>query len=67
MLRGLIVTAAIGAAGIGFAPAAAGMPTGPFANCSEAASYGYYNIPEDSPHYSPDLDSDGDGVACEKN
>lgn len=68
MFRSLIVTAAIGAVGIGLAPAAVAeeVPPGPFASCSEAAEYGYYNIPSDSPHYSTDLDRDDDGVACEK-
>jgi hypothetical protein len=40
---------------------------GAFQNCSEAAAAGVYNIPAGSPAYSPDLDRNGDGVACESN
>ncbi|WP_082157538.1 excalibur calcium-binding domain-containing protein [Kocuria sp. SM24M-10] len=37
----------------------------PFANCSEAAAAGRYNITTRDPGYNADLDRDGDGVACE--
>lgn len=37
----------------------------PYANCTEAANDGSYNIPRGSPAYAPKLDGDGDGVACE--
>lgn len=37
----------------------------PFANCSEAAAAGRYNITTGEPGYNADLDRDGDGVACE--
>ena len=37
-----------------------------FANCTEAAAAGQYNIPATSPDYAPRLDSDHDGVGCEK-
>ncbi len=39
--------------------------TGQFASCEEAAAAGLSNIPAGSPAYSPDMDGDGDGVACE--
>lgn len=41
--------------------------TGQFAHCEEAAAAGLSNIPAGSPAYSPNMDGDGDGVACEVN
>lgn len=38
----------------------------PFQNCSEARAVGVVNIPSTSPNYSPDLDGNGDGWACEE-
>ena len=37
----------------------------PFQNCGQAEAAGVFNIPVGNPAYSPDLDSDSDGVACE--
>jgi hypothetical protein len=37
----------------------------PYANCSQARSAGDCDIPQSSSNYDPDLDRDGDGVACE--
>jgi hypothetical protein len=39
----------------------------PYRNCSEAHADGRYNIPQDDPAYSPKLDRDHDGLACEPN
>ncbi|ADY26776.1 Excalibur domain protein [Deinococcus proteolyticus MRP] len=36
-----------------------------FPNCAAAAAGGYTNIPKDSPAYRPELDDNGDGVACD--
>jgi hypothetical protein len=53
------------------APAAPAPPVAPapgsmaFASCKEARAAGFSNIRSDSPYYSPNLDRDGDGVACE--
>lgn len=68
MLRRCLIVLAIAAGtSVVFAPTAfAGPPSGPYASCTQAAEYGDYNIPKSSPHYSPDLDRDGDGIACEK-
>jgi cytoskeletal protein RodZ len=38
---------------------------GPFANCTQARDAGRVNIRIGDPDYSPDLDDDGDGIACE--
>ncbi len=37
-----------------------------FANCSQAAAVGVFNIKKGDPNYSEKLDRDKDGVACEK-
>ena len=36
-----------------------------FPNCAAAAAAGYTHIPSSSPAYQPELDEDGNGVACE--
>jgi hypothetical protein len=36
-----------------------------FATCEDARAAGYENIGRDEPSYRPELDADGDGVACE--
>lgn len=36
-----------------------------FSSCKEARAAGYSNMRRGEPGYSPDLDRDGDGVACE--
>lgn len=57
----LAVAAAVGLSALTASPAnAAG-----FKNCTEAAAAGQYNIHIGAPGYAPDLDRDGDGVACE--
>ena len=38
---------------------------GSFANCTEARNAGRVNIRRGDPDYSPDLDDDSDGIACE--
>lgn len=47
------------------APAAAEPPPGGYASCAQAAKDGQANLRQGEPGYSPDLDRDGDGVACE--
>jgi Excalibur calcium-binding domain len=37
----------------------------PYQNCNEAHADGRYSIPTSDPAYRPDLDIDGDGLACE--
>ena len=37
----------------------------PYQNCNEAYADGRYSIPTSDPAYRPDLDPDGDGLACE--
>ena len=40
--------------------------SGPYyANCTDAKAQGVTNIPQGSPGYRPELDSDSDGIACE--
>ena len=36
-----------------------------YKNCDEAHADGRYSIPSSDPAYRPDLDLDGDGLACE--
>ena len=47
------------------APTTTGSSPFVFDNCSQAASFGVYNIPVGSPGYGPHLDSDLDGIGCE--
>jgi Excalibur calcium-binding domain len=61
----LLVVAGTAVVIIGAAPAASADPQ-PFANCTQAAKAGMYNIPSTSPYYGPWLDRDHDGIACEK-
>jgi hypothetical protein len=64
MLRTLFaVTSLIFGAEIISAPA--GLAGPPYANCSEARADGRSSIPSTDPAYRPDLDLDGDGLACE--
>ena len=51
--------------GIGLVAAPAALADPPYRNCSEAHADGRYNIPSNDPAYSPKLDRDGDGLACE--
>jgi hypothetical protein len=37
----------------------------PYQNCNEAHADGRYSIPTSDPAYRPDVDLDGDGLACE--
>lgn len=39
--------------------------TGGFKNCDDAIAAGVHDIPASDPRYRRDLDSDGDGIACE--
>ena len=66
MIRVIGLAGAVLAAGLGLAPVAAAYEYGPvYPTCAAAAKAGVYNIPQTSPAYWPDGDSDGDGVACE--
>jgi hypothetical protein len=67
MIRRLLVTAAaVGAiAGIGAVVAPSATAGLPHATCKAAAKDGRYNIPQNDTTYSPKLDRDGDGIACE--
>ncbi|MEU5461476.1 excalibur calcium-binding domain-containing protein [Streptomyces althioticus] len=38
----------------------------PFTTCSEAYENGYAKISSGDDHYGPDLDPDGDGIACDE-
>ena len=51
--------------GIGLATAPAALADPPYRNCSEVHADGRYNIPSNDPAYRPQLDRDGDGLACE--
>jgi len=61
----LAAAAVIGFSALTATPANAVVGTA-YPNCSAAAAAGVYNIPAGSPDYAPDLDSDLDGVGCEK-
>lgn len=43
----------------------AAAPSVYFPDCRTAAMGGHINIPKGSPGYRPELDADGDGIACE--
>ncbi|MBO0896739.1 excalibur calcium-binding domain-containing protein [Arthrobacter sunyaminii] len=60
---GLALATVTGLSALSATPAFA--MTTPYATCGEAAADGVYNIPAGDPLYSPDLDRDGDGIACE--
>jgi Excalibur calcium-binding domain len=64
MLRTALAIASL-TFGIGIATAPAALADPPYKNCSEAHADGRYNIPSTDPAYSPKLDRDGDGLACE--
>lgn len=61
----LALTAVVGLSALTATPASAVVGTA-FANCTEAAAAGVFNIPAGSPNYAPNLDSDRDGIGCEK-
>ena len=63
LLAALFVAAPAGTAVAAAAPGPLAGP--PYRNCKEAHADGRYNIPRDDPAYSPKLDRDGDGLACE--
>ena len=46
-------------------PAVGGLGGAPFRNCAEAHAAGQYNITPAHPRWSPRLDGDDDGFACE--
>lgn len=63
-VAGSALIAAVGFSALTAAPASAlSFPL--FESCDAAAGAGVYNIPVGDPRYTPDLDSDADGVACE--
>lgn len=62
-LAAMGVAAAVSAVDVATAPLAVAGP--PYKNCSEAHADGRYDIPKDDPGYSPKLDRDHDGIACE--
>lgn len=61
---GATLAAAVGFSALSATPAMAAPFV--FDNCSQAASYGVYNIPAGSPGYGTHLDQPVDGVGCEK-
>jgi hypothetical protein len=64
MLRtALAVTSLIIGIGMASGPVARADP--PYQNCNQAHADGRYSIPTSDPAYRPDLDLDGDGLACE--
>jgi hypothetical protein len=64
MLRAaIVVTSLIFGIEIDAEPMALAGP--PYQNCNEAHADGRYSIPTSDPAYRPDLDLDGDGLACE--
>ena len=67
MIRRLLAAvAALGAiAGLGVVVARVASAGPPYATCKDAAKDVRYNIPQNDPAYSPKLDRDGDGIACE--
>lgn len=63
-VAGSALIAAVGFSALTATPASAlSFPL--FENCDAAAGAGVYNIPVGDPRYTPELDSDADGVACE--
>jgi hypothetical protein len=68
MIRAFVVAAAaagaIAGVAIGSSPVAAANVR--YKNCTGAAEDGRYNIASDDPAYGPWLDSDHDGIGCEK-
>ncbi|WP_246657653.1 excalibur calcium-binding domain-containing protein [Arthrobacter yangruifuii] len=65
---GLTLTAVTGFGLLTVSPAFAAEPaavSAAYANCSEAAAAGAYNIPSTDPGYGSWLDRDGDGIGCD--
>ena len=63
-VAGTALVAAVGVSALTAAPASAlSFPL--FENCDAAAAAGVYNIPVGDPRYTPELDSDADGIGCE--
>lgn len=60
---GLALAAVTGLSALSATPAFA--MTTPYATCGEAEADGVYNIPAGDPRYAPNLDRDGDGIACD--
>lgn len=58
------LAAVVGLSALSATPAMA--QVGAFPNCPTAAAAGVYNIPAGAPGYGPHLDSDNDGIGCEK-
>ncbi len=63
LFRTLFIAAAIAGVAIGAAPAATAAP---YDNWKAAAQDNRYNITSDDPAYGDWLDSDHDGIGCEK-
>jgi hypothetical protein len=62
-----ILAVAAAAAGLATLSAATANATiGAYENCDAAAKVGVYNIPTGAPGYGTHLDSDNDGIGCEK-
>jgi hypothetical protein len=61
---GLAFAAVVGLSALAATPAMA-VPAA-YPNCSAAAAEGVYNIPVGAPGYGTHLDSDSDGIGCEK-
>ncbi|MDG4663704.1 excalibur calcium-binding domain-containing protein [Mycobacterium sp. 236(2023)] len=67
ILRALILGSAVGAIALGGAVTAIAQPgSTPFENCTAARKAGYGDIPSSSPYYGTHLDSDSDGIGCER-
>jgi hypothetical protein len=63
MLIGCATVALVCGIGVKAAPAAIAQP--PYQSCDEARADGRSSIPYTDPAYRPELDFDGDGLACE--
>ncbi|MFB8369816.1 excalibur calcium-binding domain-containing protein [Pseudarthrobacter sp. NPDC055928] len=61
----LAVAAVAGLSALTASPASA-IVGAAYANCTAAAAAGAFNIPVGDPGYGTHLDSDGDGVGCER-
>ena len=57
-----VITIVVGAE---FTSASSAMAGPPYQNCNEARADGRSSIPSTDPAYRPELDLDGDGLACE--
>lgn len=64
MALAALATAAL-SFGLDSASASAAMQDPPYDDCSQAAADGRYSIPYTDPAYRPELDVNGDGLACE--